>query len=100
MNIRLHQRARTTPAVRQEIQASSLSERRLARKYGITRATVRKWKGGRNVQLPRQIHFALGFGKQGVVKRHLASHDELQRNRSSSGGSVAPAVKSRGKPAG
>ncbi|MFP7754247.1 IS481 family transposase [Thermodesulfobacteriota bacterium B35] len=44
MEIRLHKNARTTPAVRRETQQSSLSERALAAKYGITRATVRKWK--------------------------------------------------------
>ena len=44
MQINLHKRARTTPAVREEIQQSTLSERALARHYNITRATVRKWK--------------------------------------------------------
>ena len=44
MNIALHKRARTTPAVRREIQQSELSERKLAEKYGISRSTVRKWK--------------------------------------------------------
>lgn len=44
MNIRLHQQARTTPAIRREIQSSSLSERALARLYNTTRSTLRKWK--------------------------------------------------------
>ena len=44
MNITLHKRARTTPAIRREIQQSTLSERKLAAKYGISRDTVRKWK--------------------------------------------------------
>jgi transposase len=44
MNITLHKRARTTPAIRREIQQSGLSERKLAAKYGISRDTVRKWK--------------------------------------------------------
>jgi transposase InsO family protein len=44
MNIRLHQQARTTPAVRREIQSSPLSERALARLYNTTRSTIRKWK--------------------------------------------------------
>ena len=44
MNIRLHQQARTTPALRREIQSSSLSERALARLYNTTRSTLRKWK--------------------------------------------------------
>ena len=42
--IALHKNARTTPAIRREIQQSDLSERALARKYGLNRATVRKWK--------------------------------------------------------
>jgi transposase InsO family protein len=44
MNIRLHKRARTTPAIRQEIRASTAPIRTLAREYGLNRATVRKWK--------------------------------------------------------
>jgi hypothetical protein len=44
MNIALHRRARTTPAIRLEIQQSKLSERNPAEKYGISRSTVRKWK--------------------------------------------------------
>lgn len=44
MNIRLHQQARTTPAIRREIQSSPLSERALARLYNTTRSTIRKWK--------------------------------------------------------
>ena len=44
MNIQLHKRARTTPAVREEIRHSPLSERTLAQKHGVSRATVRKWK--------------------------------------------------------
>jgi len=44
MQIRLHKNATTTPALRKLIQNSELSERKLAQKYGISRATVRKWK--------------------------------------------------------
>lgn len=44
MSHRIHSQARTTPKTRAEIQASSLSERQLAKKYSITRSTVRKWK--------------------------------------------------------
>ena len=50
MNIRLHQQARTTPAIRREIQSSSLSERALARLYNTTRSTIRKWKQRSTVQ--------------------------------------------------
>jgi hypothetical protein len=44
MNIALHKRARTTPAVRREIRQSKLSERKLSEKYGISGSTFRKWK--------------------------------------------------------
>ncbi len=44
MVIRLHKNATTTPAIRREIQKSNLSERELAKKYGISRLTVRRWK--------------------------------------------------------
>jgi DNA-binding GntR family transcriptional regulator len=45
MHIHLHKNARTTPAVRQDIRRSTLSERALARQYGISRTTARKWQG-------------------------------------------------------
>ncbi len=44
MQISLHKNATTTPALRKIIQESTLSERKLAQKYGISRTTVRKWK--------------------------------------------------------
>lgn len=63
MNIRLHKQARTTPAIRREIQESSLSERALAEKYSISRATVRKWKQRQSVEdqsnRPHAVHSAL-----------------------------------------
>jgi len=45
MNIRLHKRARTTPAIRAELAASTAPVAVLARHYGISEATVRKWRG-------------------------------------------------------
>ena len=44
MLIALHKNARTTPAVRAEIAASSHSAGVLAQRYGITEQTVYKWK--------------------------------------------------------
>ena len=44
MLIALHKNARTTPAVRAEIAASSDSAPVLAQRYGITDQTVYKWK--------------------------------------------------------
>ncbi len=39
--IQLHKMARTTPAIRKEIREATLPERELARRYNITRETVR-----------------------------------------------------------
>ncbi|MDR3351554.1 MAG: IS481 family transposase, partial [Zoogloeaceae bacterium] len=44
MKLRLHKNARTTPAVRAEIAASTEGVSALARRYGVGRVTVRKWK--------------------------------------------------------
>ena len=44
MEMRLHRRARTTPAVRAEIAASKEPVRTLARRLGISEMTVRKWR--------------------------------------------------------
>jgi len=44
MIVNLHKKARTTPEIRLEIQASTLSERELARTYGVSRPTIRKWE--------------------------------------------------------
>ena len=44
MMIALHKNARTTPAIRAEIAASSDRAAVLALRFGITEATVYKWK--------------------------------------------------------
>ncbi len=46
----LHGSARTTPAVRRAIQASSESQVALAARYGIDRRTVAKWRGRTTTQ--------------------------------------------------
>ena len=45
MEIKLHKLARTTPAIRKEIQSSTLPVSTLAKTYNISESTVRKWKG-------------------------------------------------------
>ena len=50
MMIALHKNARTTPAIRAEIAASSASAASLAQRFGITLATVYKWKNRSSVQ--------------------------------------------------
>ncbi|NVK32604.1 MAG: IS481 family transposase, partial [Gammaproteobacteria bacterium] len=46
MNIQLHKNARTTPAIRREIQQApaSISTDELARRLELNRITVRKWR--------------------------------------------------------
>jgi len=50
MMIALHKQARTTPAVRAEIAASTESVAVLARRHGVTPPTVYKWKSRDTVQ--------------------------------------------------
>ena len=50
MHIALHKNARTTPAVRAEIAASSDTAAVLAQRYGITEQTVYKWKRRQSFQ--------------------------------------------------
>jgi transposase-like protein len=40
----LHSQARTTHLIRAEIRASTLSQAELARRYNVTRQTIRKWQ--------------------------------------------------------
>jgi transposase-like protein len=44
MSQKIHSQARTTVKIRAEIQASTGSERQLARKYNVSRQTIRKWR--------------------------------------------------------
>lgn len=44
MNLNLHKNARTTPAIREELRTSSLPQKALAKKYNLSRSTVRKWQ--------------------------------------------------------
>jgi transposase InsO family protein len=71
MNIHLHQQARTTPAIRREIQSSSLSERALARLYNTTRSTIRKWKQRDTVNdashRPHQLQTTLTAAQERIV---------------------------------
>jgi hypothetical protein len=49
MMIVLHKQARTTPAVRAEIAASNETVSSLAARFGVTPATVYKWKSRTSV---------------------------------------------------
>jgi transposase InsO family protein len=44
MHVNLHKNARTTPAIRRELRESPLPVAELARRYGLSEPTVRKWR--------------------------------------------------------
>ena len=49
MELKLHKLARTTPAIRKEIQSSTLSYRDLCKKYGVSQDTIYKWRKRKEV---------------------------------------------------
>jgi transposase InsO family protein len=71
MMIRLHPRARTTPAVRQELQESTQGSRALAQQYGLARATVQKWRRRESVEdashRPHTLHTTLTPAQEAIV---------------------------------
>ena len=81
----IHACARTTPALRREIQQSSLSEREMARKYNVSRTTIRKWRHRDSVEdrsyRPRRLVNSLTPAQQWIVaearKTLLLSLDDL-----------------------
>ncbi|MCF7984325.1 MAG: IS481 family transposase, partial [Thiohalocapsa sp.] len=50
MEVRLHKNARTTPAIRRELQSSDAPTSVLARQYNLSEETVRKWRTRAHVQ--------------------------------------------------
>ncbi|BCX82342.1 transposase, IS481 family [Methylomarinovum caldicuralii] len=71
MVIRLHKKARTTPEIRREIQNSDLPATVLARKYGVHRHTIRKWRQRDSVEdashRPHRIHATLTPQQEAIV---------------------------------
>ncbi len=73
MNIQLHKNARTTPAIRLELQAqsSSVSNRELAEAYGLNRHTVAKWRQREGTEdashRPQQLHATLSAAQEAIV---------------------------------
>ncbi len=73
MNIQLHQNARTTPAIRLELQTQpeSVSNRELAEVYGLNRHTVAKWRQREGTadasHRPRRLHATLSAAQEAVV---------------------------------
>lgn len=71
MMIALHKNARTTPAIRAEITASGDSAAALAQRFGITEATVYKWKKRASVHdashTPHRLQTTLTPAQERVV---------------------------------
>lgn len=73
MNIRLHKNARTTPAIRRELQnqPAAVSNRALAEVYGVTRLTIAKWRNRSTTEdashRPHTIHATLSPDQEAVM---------------------------------
>jgi transposase InsO family protein len=73
MNIQLHKNARTTPAIRRELQAHppSVTDKELAAAYGLNRHTVAKWRRREGTEdashRPHTIHANLNAAQEAVV---------------------------------
>ena len=71
MNINLHKNARTTPAVRKEIRESTASETELALHYGLSRATINKWRNRQGTEdashCPHILHTTLTPAQEIIV---------------------------------
>ena len=85
MQITLHKNAKTTPAIRKEIQESKLSISQLAAKFGIQKTTVLKWKHRDSVtdfsSCPHNLHKTMSDLEELIVvelrKTFLLPLDDL-----------------------
>ena len=74
MNIQLHKNARTTPAIRLELQSQpeSVSDREVAEAYHLNRHAVAKWRQREGVEdashrPPQRLHATLSTAQEAVV---------------------------------
>jgi transposase-like protein len=71
MQVNLHKNARTTPAIRRELRESPLPIAELARRYHLSKATVRKWRrreeGTDRSHRPHHLHTTLSPAQEAVV---------------------------------
>ena len=71
MHINLHKNARTTPAIRRELQASTEPTKVLARRYHLSPITVRKWRTRVAVEdashRPHTLHATLSPAQEVLV---------------------------------
>jgi transposase-like protein len=71
MPLNLHQNARTTPAIRCVLRASTAPIAELARRYHLSKATVRKWRQREEVgdrsHRPQRLHTTLSPAQEAIV---------------------------------
>ena len=69
---RLHANATTTPKVRAEIQASSEPVAVLARRFGVSETTIRRWRGRTSVEDRSHVRHNLGQATSPVEEAIIA----------------------------
>jgi transposase InsO family protein len=71
MQLNLHKNARTTPAMRRELHASTAPIAALARRYHLSKATVRQWRQredeGDRSHRPQRLHTTLSPAQEAIV---------------------------------
>ena len=71
MQVNLHKNARTTPAIRRELRESPLSIAELARRYGLSKPTVRKWRRRADTadrsHCPQRLQTTLSAPQEAIV---------------------------------
>ena len=71
MQVNLHKNARTTPAIRRELRESPLSIAELARRYGLSKPTVRKWRARADTadrsHCPQRLQTTLSAPQEAIV---------------------------------
>lgn len=71
MNIKLHKNATTTPAIRKQIREAQGSEASIARRFGVTPSTVRRWRGRATGEdrshTPHRLQTTLNAAQEAVV---------------------------------
>lgn len=69
--VKLHKNARTTPAIRRELRESTLPVAELASRYGLSKATVRKWRrrddSADRSHCPRRLRTTLSAQQEVIV---------------------------------
>ncbi|MFM7389200.1 MAG: DDE-type integrase/transposase/recombinase, partial [Vampirovibrionales bacterium] len=60
MHIKLHAKARTTPAIRAEIQQSNNTVAELAQRFAVSESTIRKWKSRNSTEDKSHTRHQLG----------------------------------------